>query len=152
MDLGPRAGDIVASFEDLVFSAASAIVFLGPQAPPLPPPPTPPPSTPPMVASPRHLGFVNNQGESGRVEGRSDVVPHEAAGGVSVDDSVSGMVPPQVSKLGGVIGSAGAPTRRGGARERAMTVGGSPPEHVGSSVASGASAVAFPSASDVRIE
>lgn len=38
MDLGPRAGDIVASVEDLVFAAASAMVFLGPQAPPMPPP------------------------------------------------------------------------------------------------------------------
>lgn len=36
-DLGPRAGDIVASVEDLVFAAASAMVFLGPQAPPMPP-------------------------------------------------------------------------------------------------------------------
>lgn len=53
MDLGPRAGDVVASFEDLVFSAASVMVFLGPQAPPLPPPPTPPPS-PPRTMSPEH--------------------------------------------------------------------------------------------------
>lgn len=37
-DLGPRAGDIVASVEDLVFAAASAMVFLGPQPPPMPPP------------------------------------------------------------------------------------------------------------------
>lgn len=36
VDLGPRAGDIVASVEDLVFAAASAMVFLGPQAPPMP--------------------------------------------------------------------------------------------------------------------
>ncbi|CAN0115298.1 unnamed protein product, partial [Ectocarpus fasciculatus] len=42
MDLGPRAGDIVASVEDLVFAAASAMVFLGPNPPPMPtaePPP-----------------------------------------------------------------------------------------------------------------
>lgn len=42
MDLGPRAGDIVASVEDLVFAAASAMVFLGPQAPPMPAAAAPP--------------------------------------------------------------------------------------------------------------
>lgn len=45
MDLGARAGDIVSSVEDLVFAAASVIVFLGPQPPPMQ---TPPPS--PLLA------------------------------------------------------------------------------------------------------
>ena len=40
MDLTPRGGDIVASFEDLVFAAASAMVFVGPQ-PPASRPPSP---------------------------------------------------------------------------------------------------------------
>ncbi|CAN0004141.1 unnamed protein product, partial [Discosporangium mesarthrocarpum] len=34
MDLGPRAGDIVTSFEDLIFTVASIIVFVGPEHPP----------------------------------------------------------------------------------------------------------------------
>lgn len=49
MDLGPRAGDIVASFEDLVFAAASVMVFLGPQAPALPESPPSPPLLPPAA-------------------------------------------------------------------------------------------------------
>lgn len=50
MNLGPRAGDIVASIEDLVFAAASVVVFLGPQPPPMPiaPPPTPTPEPSPV--------------------------------------------------------------------------------------------------------
>lgn len=50
MDLGPRAGDVVASFEDLVFAAASLMVFLGPRPPPMPTVPLPPPSPLPSLA------------------------------------------------------------------------------------------------------
>ncbi|CAM9189340.1 unnamed protein product, partial [Hapterophycus canaliculatus] len=50
MDLGPRAGDIVASVEDLVFAASSVMVFLGPQA--LPMPTTAPPSPAPEPEEP----------------------------------------------------------------------------------------------------
>lgn len=54
MELGPRAGDIVTSVEDLVFAAASAMVFLGPEAPPLP---EPPPPVPTPATSPTHGGI-----------------------------------------------------------------------------------------------
>lgn len=58
MDLGPRAGDIVASVEDLVFAASSVMVFLGPQAPPMPA--TASPATEPEEQA--EQSSVNNDG------------------------------------------------------------------------------------------
>lgn len=66
MNLGPRAGDIVASFEDLVFTAASVMVFLGPVPPTLtvPPPPPPPLSPATGVVAPETGAFATNRNDS----------------------------------------------------------------------------------------
>lgn len=108
-DLGPRAGDVVASFEDLVFFAASVMVFLGPQAPPLPPPPTPPPS-PPRTMSPEHERANSFEDEDSIIGGLgvyselSDPVRY--ASGVSTNLSVELAVQGEDAHRGGSSGVA----------------------------------------------
>lgn len=109
IDLGPRAGDIVASIEDLVFAVASVMVFLGPQPPPMPiaPPPMPTPEPSPVG------GRVGRVDEIGGIftgmpsPSTSPVVAvgnggggGGGGGGVAGDGAVVGLVPAKAGRRG----------------------------------------------------
>lgn len=120
IDLGPRAGDIVASIEDLVFAAASVMVFLGPQPPPMPiaPPPTPTPEPSPVggrVVRVDEIGGIFNGMPS---PSTSPVVAvgdgggsGGGGGGVAGDGAVVGLVPATAGRRG-ADGPSGATGRR----------------------------------------
>lgn len=96
MDLNPRAGDIVASFEDVVFAAASAMVFVGPQPPPAPPVPTEAvmePNTTPDA----EVHTVAEDGSSADISSPPSSRPvnpeGKAGAGTGVDGTSGGMTP-----------------------------------------------------------
>lgn len=76
MDLGPRAGDIVASCEDLIFAAASVMVFVGPQPPPMPVVEEPPSPLPEMGPA-NEIGDGDGNGVAVTAAGASPTGPRQ---------------------------------------------------------------------------